>query len=203
MPVNIDFDEAIAAVSQISRKPMQGTPTIKEDDEKDLPLVDGEWDEDVLGTYNPRTVCITLYTKAIQQASCQLQIAEEDLCMVVLLHELGHWIWHMALDDKGNNWQNYGEGVPDCRETLAQLCVCWASNAECLQPKKKQIIKALFALMKKQSQVYQLDENHEQTKLRKIPDECFREIREMQYITIMVSMDEVTSCIEAITLREM
>jgi len=198
---------AIEAVAELSKKPMQGGPKIISDKEKVLPPWNDKekWNEDVLGAYDPRHVKITLYTKAIAQASVpeRLNIPEEDLRLVVLLHELGHWFWHMALDDAGNNWQNYGCGVPDYRETLAQLCVCWASNAEGLQSKKCRINKALFDLMEKQSPVYQLPEGHACLKPWKISSECLRDIRDRQSDSPTSDIDSVSDYIESKTLMEL
>jgi hypothetical protein len=202
MSVNIE-DIAIDAVAKLSVKPIQGRPEIIQDDKKDLPQSNELWGEDVLGDYDPQHVRVTLYLKAIAQASRLLHISEEDLRLVVLLHELGHWFWHMALDDVGNNWQNYGSGVSDCREALAQLCVCWASNAECLQSKKGRINKALFDLMKKQSPVYQLPEGHGCLKPWQISAECLRDIKELQSDTPTAGIDSIMACIESRTLMEL
>ena len=161
-------ETAIAIVAKLAMKPMQGRPTIIRDDKKTLQWSNDLWNSDVLGKYNPATVEITLFTKAIHQASECLKLPEDDLCLVVLLHELGHWLWHMALDDHGNNWQDYGQVAPNLCEPLAQMCVCWASYAEELDEKRELFNHVLFKLMKKQSSVYQLPEGDPCLRFRRI-----------------------------------
>ena len=201
----MNIEAAIEAISHISIKPMQGKPEIILDYKKDL-TISKEWSEDVLGEYAPQHVRITLYIKAIHQASTQLHIPEDDLCLVVLLHELGHWLWHMALDDYGNNWQNYGQVAPDLSELLAQLCVCWASHDGVLQSKKEQINFVLFELMKKQSTIYKLPKEHACLKPLSISPECFYEIRELQFVTLEPGtdlIDLIIGCIEVSKLVKM
>ena len=78
-----------------------------------------------------------------------------DLCYIVLMHEMGHWLTHWChKEEYANRRIKYIEQPTEVRETLAQLTVIW-SFAELSNPKVHRRKKILLYLAEFQSYPYQ------------------------------------------------
>lgn len=72
---------------------------------------------------------IVLFKDKIEAYSQSTGMNETDVRFVVLMHELGHWFTHWAIDEKGKNWSvGYHLDNNYTHEALAQLIAYWASE---------------------------------------------------------------------------
>jgi hypothetical protein len=109
----------------------------EETDSKLNEMPPSDEEEDYLGNYryNPdKEGYIELYKDRILESSEEIAIALDlefeqtfsDLCFIVLMHELGHWMTHWCHKEEfAHRRLNYREQPKEVKETLAQLFVCW------------------------------------------------------------------------------
>lgn len=73
--------------------------------EVDMMLRLKEVNEDVLGTYTPRTRAIALHWIPIALVARGIEVSIEDLTLVVLAHEVAHAYTHAGMDIGGSQWE--------------------------------------------------------------------------------------------------
>lgn len=81
---------------------------------------------DLLGMYCPKEVKIVLFITRIKNTAKDLNIEEELLKQIVILHEIGHWISHKLVYNN-TDWIEYlyNKKTVDVHEGLAQLYTWW------------------------------------------------------------------------------
>ncbi|MEO0297321.1 MAG: hypothetical protein ABIN23_07750, partial [candidate division WOR-3 bacterium] len=82
--------------------------------------------EEVLGCYVPNQKII-LYARGISWFARRYGIEENLLRMVVLLHEIGHWITHLLPKPGASSWPTefFIETSEEVKEGWAQLITYW------------------------------------------------------------------------------
>lgn len=79
---------------------------------------------------------IVLFKDRIKHYSKRENLNNSNVQFVVLMHELGHWLTHWALDKNAENWSvGYHLNNKHTHEALAQLIAYWScdTNAELLR----------------------------------------------------------------------
>lgn len=69
---------------------------------------------------------VIIFTKAIESYSKIYGLNHNDVKLIVLMHELGHWFTHWSLFQNSNWAKGYGLERPITHETLAQIITYWA-----------------------------------------------------------------------------
>lgn len=82
----------------------------------------GEPSIDTLGSYDPDSRSIKLFLRSIFEKSKDSS-ASSSLALVVAIHELGHWVSHIATVEKSHEWplELFKTAPPIIKETWAQL----------------------------------------------------------------------------------
>ena len=113
--------------------------------------------EDILGVYSfapGQGSNVELYWLQIAMVAAMIDVAIEDLTVVVLIHELAHGYTHIGRDIDGTSWDYHGFRDSDLRvvEGLAQFYTEVIS--ERLAVRTPGLFKAYLALLKLQSGPY-------------------------------------------------
>lgn len=69
--------------------------------------------QNFLGSYDPDTCQVTLYSRPIRWIASTLEVDERALVNVVFIHEMVYAVCHLGQDLDGNIWENFG--VPPAR----------------------------------------------------------------------------------------
>lgn len=105
---------------------------VLKDEEKELSR-DENW-FNVLGEYIAEKQEIILYGRAIAKASLELDVDENILRAVVLIHELGHYITHAhplnGITEESFDNVLFSRSDPDFLECIAQLFAYWATKED-------------------------------------------------------------------------
>lgn len=74
---------------------------------------DSSFDTDALGYYTSADHTITLLDRVISDAATRLEVDEEILCSIVLIHEIGHYVTQCSTDALRPEWQRMVESSHD------------------------------------------------------------------------------------------
>lgn len=86
--------------------------------------------EELLGSYNPDHAKIVLYERGIRWFAVRYKIDKKFLRMIVLIHEIGHWITHLLPKPNVLPWpiELYKLTSQEVHEGWAQLITYWVVN---------------------------------------------------------------------------
>lgn len=111
-------------------------------------------DIDILGAYFFRKSTVRLYWKVIGLFAGLLEVAIQDLTVVVLIHELAHAYSHVGRDIDGKQWETglFAETDADIVEGIAQFYTWVVSDK--LSDRAPGVKNAFEALLSKQGGPY-------------------------------------------------
>ncbi|MEM5812036.1 MAG: hypothetical protein QXG91_04865 [Candidatus Aenigmatarchaeota archaeon] len=124
-PLFVAYPELEDELEEIGRRERKEEPVIPRNRERGRPETISI--EEVLGCYVPAQQKIILYARGINWFAKKYGIEENLLRMVVLLHEIGHWITHLLPKPDVSSWPTefFIETSEEVTEGWAQLITYW------------------------------------------------------------------------------
>lgn len=121
--------------------------------ERDVPQDSVGPVEDILGEYYPDKQHVIIYDAMCTLCAREIEVPEEDLVKVVMLHEAAHAVTHLGNDPNGlMKWNNFGYIPSDDLEMFAQA---YAYHS-LMQERNREALSVFETLAKHQTARYNL-----------------------------------------------